>query len=315
LIGRIFSDESQNDSVERRKIVKNKALILAAMAFSALASSVYAESFTTDVSSYWGESYTDASGNYQSPVTNTSVNGGALVAPILTDGTQALANEGYPDGGNEVNNYLRTFSNTGPVAAGTHYNGSLLGDLSGKTYVTATFNITNSTYSSGEQFNLSDLVGESNPSPSDQSVAGDPSIRFAFTGANSDVWYSNWNNSVLVTSMDNGDNVTLTVDFDPSNWSDINGTLAADDVATFDASLSNVTRLGLSFSSGSFFSDGFAFNTGGTASLNLDSINTGSGFGSVSVPLPASAKSGLVLLGGLSLLGGVKRFRNRKEMV
>ena len=286
--------------------MKNRISILAALAFSALASSVYAESFTTDVSSYWGESYTDASGNYQSPVTNTSVSGGALVAPILTDGTQTLANAGYPDGGNEVNNYLRTFSNTGPVVAGANYNGSLLGDLSSKTYVTATFNITNSTYSSGEQFNLSDLVGESDPSVSDPSLAENPSLRFTFTGANGDVWYSNGNNSVYVASMDNGDNVTLTVNFDSSNWSDINGTLAADDVAGFDASLSNVTRLGLSFSSGGFYSDGFAFNTHGTASLNLDSINT------ATVPLPSSAWSGLVLLGGLGLLGGVKRLRKQR---
>ena len=215
-------------------------LILAAIALSTLASAVHAEDFSTDASSYWGESYTDSSGNYQSPVANTSVSGGVLVAPILTDGTQAMANAGFPAGGNEVNNYVRTFSNTPPIAASPHYDGSLLGDLSGKTYLTATFNLTNSNYSSGEQFQSSDLVGEGFPNSGNTGplpTVGDPSIRLTFSGADpSNEWWST--TGINVTSMDDATDVTLTTDFDPADWSNTNGINgAAADTTDFDAAL------------------------------------------------------------------------------
>jgi len=64
----------------------------------------------------------------------------------------------------------------------------------------------------------------------------------------------------------------LAVNFDPSLWSNINGVMGNADVTDFDAALSDVTRLGLSFGSGYFFSDGFAFDTGGDAYIELDSV-------------------------------------------
>jgi hypothetical protein len=61
-----------------------------------------------------------------------------------------------------------------------------------------------------------------------------------------------------------------------------------------------VSRLGLSFGSGFFFSDGFAFDTGGTASVNLDAI------GAVSAT-PEPGTFGLLLAGGVILLGAARR--------
>src|SRR5271167_4282839 len=61
----------------------------------------HAEDFTDpSVNSYWSESWTDSSGNYNSPATNTTVSGDALNAPIPTDADPAL-----PD--YDVVNYVR----------------------------------------------------------------------------------------------------------------------------------------------------------------------------------------------------------------
>lgn len=299
---------------------RNLMLVAAALAVGGFGLSAYAEDFSTNVSSFWAESNYNTAGNYVSPDINATVSGGVLSAPIPTD-----ANSTAPD--YDVVNYIRTRSDL--AGASPYYNGSLLGNLSGKTTISATFSLNNDQLASGAQFQTSDFVGEGT-NPIGTYTYGDdkgsdinggtptPSLRLSFYGstpetANGDgtpnIWWSTA--GVDATSMDNGTEVTLTVSFDPADWSNYdgkNGAASSAFTTDFENALSSVQDLGLSFGSGYFYSDGFAFNTGGTASLNLDSISTS---GSV-VPLPASAWSGLALLGGLGLFGAIKR--HRKQM-
>lgn len=125
-------------------------------------------------------------------------------------------------------------------------------------------------------------------------------------GTTPNEWWSN-PTAVYVTSMNNGQDVTLTVNFDPSQWSNYYGhvgTESSDTISQFDAALSGVTRLGLSFGSGYFFSDGFAFNTGGNAFIELDSINPIPDPTSNSVPEPATFG---ILASGLGAIAALRR--------
>jgi hypothetical protein len=111
-----------------------------------------------------------------------------------------------------------------------------------------------------------------------------------------------------VTSMLNGEDVTLTASFDPSQWSNYYGHIGNENAAVtaeFYDALSGVTRLGLSFGSGYFYSDGFGFNTGGTAFLELDSINP---TGGTPTPEPTTM---VILAGGLGVIALVRRRRAR----
>ncbi|HEX4054103.1 MAG TPA: PEP-CTERM sorting domain-containing protein [Tepidisphaeraceae bacterium] len=270
-----------------------------------LSSVANAEDFSNNtVNNYWAEAYTDSSGNYISPDQNTTVSGGMLSAPIPTD-----ANQLSPD--DDVVNYVRVYGDS-LAGAASYYNGTLLGDLSGKTAVTATFNVTNSTLTPGDQFLASEFVGEGTP------VAivppATPSVRLFFYSstaetANGDGSPNEWwadASAATLTSMNDGQDVTLTVNFNPTDWSNYDGHVGDASSAyttDFDNALSNVTRIGLSFGSGDFFSDGWAFNTGGTASLNLESINT-------TVPEPASFS--LLGIGALALL---RRRRRKPSLV
>jgi hypothetical protein len=253
------------------------------------AAAARAESFTdSSVSAYWGESWTDAASTYHSPdQTVVSVSGGALISSIPTDAVQTA-----PD--NEVVNYVRTGSNL--AGAGAYYNGTLLGDLSGRSAVSATFSLNNSTLAAAAPIAGSTLVGETytgEPAPNE-------AIRLYFAGPDTynDAWFSN-PAAVLATSMNNGQAATLTVDLDPSQWSNMNGQLGTDVPAAFASALSDVTRLGLAFGSGYFYSDGFGFNTGGTASVQLDSIDT--------TPAPEPASVALLGLGAVGLLARRRR--------
>jgi len=281
--------------------------ILAAAAVFAAAPVVRAENFTDPtVNNYWAESNTDASGNYISPDQNTSVTGNALVAPIPTD-----ANQATPD--NDVVNYVRT--RTDLTGASTQYNGTLLGNLSGQASLTATFSLNESALGANSPFTSADFVGEGAPPTSPIPI---PSLRLVFTGstaqtANGDAgaspneWWSTA--GVEGTAMLNGQDVTLTVNFDAADWSNYyghNGTESPAFTTDFENALSSVEYLGISFGSGDFFSDGFAFDTGGTASLDLSSINTAP---AVSTPLPAPLWSGMTLIGTLGLVRGIKRLR------
>jgi PEP-CTERM motif len=270
---------------------------------------VHAENFSNpSVNNYWAEAFTDSSGTYNSPDQNTTVSGGMLSAPIPTDGDPSL-----PD--YDVVNYVRVYGDSLPGAA-TYYNGTLLGDLSGASQVTATFNVTNSALSLGSPFQSSQFVGEGTvDSHTTYSFGGDsgeeiytgtptPSVRIFFLGsaaetANGDGSPNEWwadASAADLTSMNNGQDVTLTVSFDPSDWSNYDGHVGDASPAfttDFDNALSSVERIGLSFGSGDFYSDGWSFDTAGTANLNLESFNT-------TVPEPASFS--VLGLGALALL-------------
>ncbi len=274
---------------------------LALVAFAAVGSAASVGFADVVSAAYWGESYTDSSGNYNSPVVNGTVNGGVLSAPIQTDATSAA-----PD--NDVVNYLRTRSDI-PGATSAYF-GTLLGNLSGQASVTATFNISNSALTPGQQFTLSQLVGETG--------GNDPGIRLTFTGAlaptSSDSlgaanqWWSE--DAAIVTSMTNGNDVTLTVDFNPADWTNVyghQGDSSAAETADFNSALAKVKYMGLSFGSGDFYADGFAFNTGGDAAINVSSFSTGPSGGSIAVPAPSSLWSCVSLLAGMGLYRFIKR--------
>jgi hypothetical protein len=271
---------------------------------TALAAPVHAESFTDSaVGQYWATSATNSSGVYDyNKLGSPSVSGGQLVAPIPTDSKQT-----FPD--NEVINFLRT--TTAQAGASAYYNGTLLGNLSGKSAVTATFNITNSTLANGAPIPASDVVGESIGA---DTFATNPSIRISFLGNgldsfnNPNIWWSNAT-AAYIDSMNNGENVTLTVSFDPSQWSNYDGQIGTLDptvTGQFNEALSSVSKIGLSFGSGYFYSDGIGFNTGGTADVNLVSFDT-----TPAAPLPATAWAGLSLLGILGMTYAVKRARRQ----
>ncbi len=245
----------------------------------------------------WAESWTDSNNLYHSPDSGrvSSDGSGGVNAAIPTDAIQTSAYNTQTGGGNaalDTVSYLRTIT---ILPSGG--DPSLLGNLSTSTGLTATFSLNNNALPSGALFTASNFVGYTTPGVGYPT----PTIRFAFTDGNTgDVWFSHIG-AISALNLSNQENVTLTASFgDPSQWSDLNGTFPVT-TALFDSALSNVTRLGLSFGSGNFFSNGFAFDTGGTASLDLVSIDTTS-----PVPEPTTM---IVwsLLGGFGLAFGYWR--------
>jgi hypothetical protein len=242
---------------------------------------------------YWAD-YSSVGGNYPTIVPATQC-GASACGVITTNGTVD----------NNVVNYFRTTTDL----AGAAYNGVLLGNLSGDTGLTATFSLSDSALANGAAFPTGDIVGETYP----DEVGSNAGLRLMFMGGflgdgTPNEWWSN-PAAAVVTSMNNGEDVTLTVAFDPSLWSNYYGQVGnsgADQEAQFAAALSGVTRLGISFGSGYFFSDGFAFNTGGnsTAQIELDDIST------IPAPEPGIVTLLVTMLAGLA--GGavvLKRIR------
>ena len=91
--------------------------------------------------------------------------------------------------------------------------------------------------------------------------------------------------------MANGQDYTLTVNLDPSLWSDdygVNG--AADGGVAFEQTLANVLDFGLSFGGGSGFQNGFALMPGVTGSFDLEELTT------MPVPEPTTMVAGVLLL-------------------
>lgn len=86
-----------------------------------------------------------------------------------------------------------------------------------------------------------------------------------------------WSNPVAATLSANGGPVTLaTVPLTGANWSDYNGDFGVDGpqgdyAAGFNAAVSNVTRIGLSFGGGCFFENGVG-TTDGSGSLTLNTF-------------------------------------------
>jgi hypothetical protein len=253
---------------------------------------VRADGFVTLNPALWAVSSTDASGDYPTYLAVTAA-GSGLSGVVPTDGVQSS-----PE--NEVDNYIRTLSSlTGADAA---YDGSLLGNLSGVASMSVTFSLNNNTLPAGDPFTASEIVGDTY-SGETGSNAG---LRIVFTGSTlTNEWWSN-PTAAFVTSMDNGQAVTLTVSFDPSQWSGYYGQWAPTDLVNFESAVSGVTRMGLSFGSGSYFSNGFSFNTGGTASIQLDSID-------VTDATPEPATWPLLGAGLLVICLGFRRARLRAQ--
>lgn len=251
---------------------------------------------------YWAEGSTNPSGTYTYESPAATQNGSSVIGVIPTGASQSS-----PD--NDVVNYFRTVSDLPGAAAA--YDGVLLGNLSGYIGLTATFNLFDSAHPAGAAFAASDVVGETYPGQ----VGSNAGIRLMFMGGTyvdpvngitPNEWWSD-SSGAYVTSMNNGQDITLTALFDPSLWSNYYGHVGNESAATqaqFDAALAGVTRLGLSFGSGYFYSDGFAFDTGGAAGIQLDGI---SGIPSASTPEPGTAAA----LGGALCILALLRRRSR----
>jgi hypothetical protein len=252
---------------------------------------------------YWADATTDSSNNYANLPVATQV-GSSVAGVIPTNASQAQPEL-------DVVNFFRTGTFLSGAAAA--YDGVLLGNLTGYTGLTATFRINDDALAGGAAFAASNIVGDTYSGQ----VGSNAGIRMMFMGGYLSDGTPNewWSRSAVsyVTSMRNGQDVTLTVDFDPFVWSNYYGhigTESADTHDQFDTALAGVTRLGLSFGSGYFFSNGFAFNTGGSASIQLDSIGT---LGGSPVPDPSSTPepATLTLLAGAFVVLGLVRRRSR----
>jgi hypothetical protein len=214
----------------------------------------------------WAEGSTDSTGNYNPWGPAATPNGASIIGYIPTDANQASPR-------NDVVNFFRTGTSLG--TATTDYNGTFLGDLSGTLGLAAVFSLNDSNLAEGGQFQAANIVGERYSGQ----VGSNAGIRLMFMAgylpdSTPNEWFSN-HAAAYVTSMYNGQDVTLDVRFDPSQWSNMNGLQgdSSDEArAEFEQALSGVTRLGLAFGSGSFYTNGFAFNDGGTAYIQLDNI-------------------------------------------
>ncbi len=253
---------------------------------------------------YWADASTDASGSYLYNLPVATQAGNSVAGAIPTNASQAQP-------GSNLINFFRTGSFL--PGASTAYDGALLGDLSSRTGLTATFRINDDALAAGAAFPASSIVGETYSGQ----VGSNAGIRLMFMGGylsdgTPNEWWSR-GAVAYVTSMLNGQDVTLSVDFDPSLWSNYYGHVGTENANVtneFDTALAGVTRLGLSFGSGYFFSNGFAFNNGGSANIQLDNIAT---LGGAPVPDPTSTPepATLTLLGGA--LFGLGLFRRQSR--
>jgi hypothetical protein len=254
---------------------------------------------------YWADATTDSSGNYANvPVATQLGNSVAGIIPTNASQTQPEL---------DVVNYFRTGAFL--PGASTAYDGLLLGNLTGYSGLTATFRLNDDALAAGAAFAASNIVGDTYSGQ----VGSNAGIRLMFMGGylsdgTPNEWWSR-SAAAYVTSMLNGQDATLTVDFDPLLWSNYYGhigTESADTINQFQTALGGVTRLGLSFGSGSFFSNGFAFNTGGSANIQLDNIGT---LGGSPVPEPSSTPepATLTLLGGAVFGLGLFRRQSRSR--
>ena len=237
--------------------------------------------------------------SYQGEYGTNGYAGGNYINPTVSGGyaSWALPVNGAPVGTDVSTrqNWIFVY-NDGSTEVSSLYNGSLIGDLSSRTAVTATFRL-----------NLSTLAGSTlDPSQMWYSTPGSlPTVRFLFeaddpaldagTGVNPNLhWWSN-PGAVGLTTMANGTDYTLTVNLDPALWSnDYGANGALDGGVAFENTLTNVYDFGLSFGGGSGFQNGFALMPGVTGSFDLSEFNT--------VPEPTSLALVSLALGGLVLI-------------
>jgi hypothetical protein len=147
---------------------------------------------------------------------------------------------------------------------------SLLGDLSGDSSISANFTISNVT----GLFMYMDEPSCNGPAPD---LGPAPNVRLYFQTSNAGgfnethYWWSNPESQILMNGT-----WTLSWNFSPTSWSDYNGHFGADPTYTagFEAALSNVTDIGLSFGGGCFFENGVGTTDGsGTFTLNSFTVN------------------------------------------
>jgi hypothetical protein len=86
-------------------------------------------------------------------------------------------------------------------------------------------------------------------------------------------WWSNPLNVPMSTAVSDA---VISVPLTPGNWSDANGHFASDPAYTagFEAAVSNVQQVGVSFGGGCFFDTGIGV-AGGSGSFTLNSITAG----------------------------------------
>jgi hypothetical protein len=227
---------------------------------------------------------------------------GVYVNPTVSGGyaSWALPVNGAPVGASVSTrqNWLFVYDDTGDPGAPamTRYNGTLLGDLSSKTAVTATFRLSLST-PAGSTLDPSQMwysTPGALPTVRFMFEAYDPAL-FAGTGVDPDLhWWSN-PGAVGLTTMANGTDYTLTVNLDPALWSNDYGAIGTHDGGVaFHQTLASVLDLGLSFGGGSGFQNGFALMPGANGSFDLSELST--------VPEPTSLVLVAFALGGLVLI-------------
>lgn len=135
------------------------------------------------------------------------------------------------------------------------YNGSLLGDLTGKT-VSATYTINGAT-------GAFIYYGSSTGLPAN--------VRLYFETNNNELGESQywWSNPVFQPLANGG--YTLTAPLNPAAWSDRDGHLGTYNpahTAAFNAAVSDVQQIGVSFGGGSFFANGVG-TTDGSGTFTL----------------------------------------------
>lgn len=133
------------------------------------------------------------------------------------------------------------------------YNGSLLGDLAGKT-ISASYDISGATV-----FTYYGQGTTGNPCPTPASV------RLYFRTNNNELgysqyWWSNPEGNVLATGPE-----SLSANLDPTLWTNWNG---QHDAAGFAAAVADVQQIGVSFGGGCFFANGVG-DAGGNATFTL----------------------------------------------
>ena len=148
---------------------------------------------------------------------------------------------------------------------------SLLGDLSGDSTVSATLTVSGVT-------GLFTYMGEPSCGPTPQEGGPEANVRFYFQTSNAggfDETHYWWSNPVSLPLLDSSSNgtVTLTTSLNGSLWSDYYGHFGnvPPYSAGFNAALSNVTDMGLSFGGGCFFENGVG-TSDGSGTFTIDSF-------------------------------------------